>query len=74
LTISEFGTSTVNVKIHFWINSKDFISSAVVLKSEVMRKVIAALLDKNGGMPADILELKIYQKEKPIPITLKKDA
>jgi hypothetical protein len=36
--------------------------------------VIAALLDKNGGMPADILELKIYRKEKPIPITLKKDA
>jgi small conductance mechanosensitive channel len=63
-----------NVKIHFWINSNDFIGSTVVLNSEVMRKVIVVLLDKNVGMPADILELKIYQEEKPIPITLKKDA
>ena len=38
-----------------------------------MRKVIASLLKKNVGMPADILELKIYQEDKPIPITLKKD-
>jgi small-conductance mechanosensitive channel len=74
VTISEFGTSTVNVIIHFWINSKDFIGSTLVLKSEVMRKVIVALLDKNVGMPADILELKIYQEDKPIQITLKKDA
>ena len=74
VTISEFGTSTVNVKIHFWINSKDFIGSTVVLKSEVMRKVIVALLDKNVGMPADILELKIYQEGKPIPITVKKEV
>jgi small conductance mechanosensitive channel len=74
LTISEFGTSMANVKIHFWINSNDFIGSTVVLNSEVMRKVIVVLLDKNVGMPADILELKIYQEEKPIPITLKKDA
>jgi len=74
VTIDEFGTSTVNLKIHFWINSKDFIGSTVVLKSEVMRKVIVALLDKNVGMPADILELKIYQEGKPIPITVKKEA
>ena len=74
VTISEFGASTVNLKIHFWINSKDFIGSTVVLKSEVMRKVIVALLDKNVGMPADILELKIYQEGKPIPIAVKKEA
>ena len=73
VTIDEFATSTINIKIHFWINSIDFIGSTIVLKSEVMRKVIASLLKKNVGMPADILELKIYQEDKPIPITLKKD-
>jgi len=65
-------TSTINLKIHFWINSKDFIGSTVVLKSEVMRKVMVALIEKDFGMPADILELKIYQDGQPIPISLKK--
>ena len=72
VTIAEFATSTINLKIHFWINSKDFIGSTVVLKSEVMRKVMVALIEKDFGMPADILELKIYQDGQPIPISLKK--
>ena len=48
-------TSTINLKIHFWINSKDFIGSTVVLKSEVMRKVMVALIEKDFVMPVDIL-------------------
>jgi len=73
VTIQEFATSTINLKIHFWINSKDYIGSTVVLKSEVMRQVISALIQKDFGMPADILELKIYQEGQPIPIMLKKE-
>ena len=72
VTVHEFATSTINLKVHFWINSKDYIGSTVVLKSEVMRKVITALIEKDFGMPADILELKIYQEGRPIPIMLKK--
>lgn len=71
VTISEFATSTINLKIHFWINSKDYLGSTTVLKSEVMRQVIEALIVNNFGMPADILELKIYQEGKPIPIIMK---
>lgn len=70
VTIDEFATSTINLKIHFWINSKDFLGSTTVLKSEVMRQVIEALLANNFGMPADILELKIYQEGRPIPISV----
>lgn len=73
VTVHEFATSTINLKIHFWINSKDYIGSTVVLKSEVMRKVIAALIQHDFGMPADILELKIYQDGQPIPISLSKE-
>ena len=73
VTISEFATSTINLKIHFWINSKDFLGSTTVLKSEVMRQVIAALIAKDFGMPADILELKIYQEGRPIPVMVKKE-
>jgi len=74
VTVHEFATSTINLKVHFWINSKDYIGSTVVLKSEVMRKVITALIEKDFGMPADILELKIYQEGRPIPIMLKKEG
>ncbi|MEQ8625500.1 MAG: mechanosensitive ion channel [Vicingaceae bacterium] len=73
VTVHEFATSTINLKVHFWINSKDYIGSTVVLKSEVMGKVISALVEKDFGMPADILELKIYQEGRPIPISLKKE-
>jgi len=73
VSIAEFATSTINMKVHFWINSKDYVGSTVLLKSEVMRKVISALIEKGYGMPADILELKIYQEGRPIPIALKKE-
>ncbi len=73
VTIAEFATITINLKIHFWINSKDFVGSTLVLKSKVMRKVVVALIAKGVEMPADILELKIYQEGKPIPIFLKKE-
>lgn len=74
VTISEFATSTINLKIHFWIKFKIFLGSTTVLKSEVMRQVIAALIQKDFGMPADILELKIYQEGRPIPIAIKNDV
>jgi small-conductance mechanosensitive channel len=74
VTISEFATSTINLKIHFWINTKDFLGSTTVLKSEVMRQIISALIAKDFGMPADILELKIYQEGRPIPIQIKNEV
>src|SRR5690606_16960875 len=35
VTVSDFAASTINLKTHFWINSKDFIGSTVILRSEV---------------------------------------
>lgn len=74
VTISEFASSTINLKTHFWINSKDFIGSSVVLRSEVMRIVITKLMEQKFDMPADILELKLYQEDKAIPIRVKKET
>lgn len=73
VTVSDFATSTINLKTHFWINSKDFIGSTVILRSEVMRLVIAKLMEHKFDMPADILELKIYQEDKAIPIKIIKE-
>ncbi len=69
--IDQFGTSTINLKIFFWINTYDVLGSFTVLRSEVMQSVISELLKKGFNLPADIVELKIYQEGQPIPVALK---
>lgn len=72
VAIQEFASSTINLKIHFWINSLDFVGSSVLLKSKVMQEVIETLNHAEISMPADIREHKLYQEDKAIPIELKK--
>jgi small-conductance mechanosensitive channel len=71
VTIEKFASSTINLKIFFWINTHDFLGSISVLKSQVMQEVVEALIENGFGMPADIFELKIYQENNPIPINIK---
>ena len=71
VTIEEFSTSTINLRIHYWINHdvvKDFIPT---LKTALMNEIVIHLAENGFNMPADILELKIYQEGKPIPISVK---
>ncbi len=70
VTIHDFGTSTVNLKIHFWFNTMDMLRSYTTLKSTVMHHVFLALVAKGFNMPADIIELKIYQEGNPIPVAI----
>jgi hypothetical protein len=41
------------------------------LQTEVMNKVVVDLVKAGFTLPADIIELKIYQEGKPIPVSLK---
>ncbi len=70
VVIENFGVSTINLKIHFWINTKDFLGSMTVLKSNVMSQVFNRLKNDGFNMPADIVELKIYQEGSPIPLMI----
>ncbi len=64
----ELATSTVNLKVFFWVDTKDFRRMALITKGNVVRHVKEAL-EKNGYyMPADIQEIKLYGKEKDLPI------
>ncbi|MEQ8910435.1 MAG: mechanosensitive ion channel [Vicingaceae bacterium] len=74
IAIQDFGSSTLNLKVHFWINSLDFVGSTVQLKSRVMQEVMEALSQANINMPADIREHKLYQEEKAIPVELKQKS
>jgi small conductance mechanosensitive channel len=73
VTIEEFSTSTINLRVYYWINHdevKDFIPN---LKTALMNDIVNNLSQKGFNMPADILELKIYQEGKPIPISIKNE-
>ncbi len=68
----ELATSTVNLKVFFWVDTKDFRRMALTTKGNVVRAVKEALEDNGYYMPADIQEIKIYggNKELELPVRL----
>ena len=66
----ELATSTVNLKVFFWVDTKDFRRMALVTKGNVVRAVKEALEDAGYYMPADIQEIKLYGGEKEFPVRL----
>lgn len=72
ILIQDFGTNSVNLKVLFWVNTKDYKIAANLLKTKIMKEVKNALLVNKFGLPANIQEIKMYKPE-PIPIILKRD-
>lgn len=70
ILLEEFGTSTVNIRIFFWVNSFNFTGDIALLRTEVMNNVVVSLINNKFSLPADIIELKIYQEGQPIPVSL----
>ena len=70
----ELATSTVNLKVFFWVDTKDFRRMALITKGNVVRTVKEALEDHGYYMPADIQEIKLYGGEKDFPFRIVKDA
>jgi small-conductance mechanosensitive channel len=68
--IENFGTSTVNLGIYYWINSDKKTKGVIALKNEAMAAGLEALTKAGFSLPADIIELKIYQEGQPIPLRM----
>jgi hypothetical protein len=66
----ELATSTVNLKVFFWVDTKDFRRMALITKGNVVRNVKEALEDAGYYMPADIHEIKLYDGETEFPVRL----
>lgn len=68
----ELATSTVNLKVFFWVDTTDFRKKALITKGNVVRAVKEALEDNGYYMPADIQEIKIYggNKDLELPVRL----
>ena len=70
----ELATSTVNLKVYFWVDTKDFRRMALITKGSVVRVVKEALEDNGFYMPADIQEIKLYGAAKDSPIRFEQAA
>ncbi len=68
--VEELSVSTFNLKVYFWTNTFDYRKGVLQIKSEVITKVKEALEVKGFSLPADIQEIKLYDKKEPLPITI----
>lgn len=68
--VDNFGTNSVNLKVLFWVLTKDYKVSANAIKSEVMKDVKNMLQANEIGLPANIQEIKMYNKKEPILVRL----
>jgi small-conductance mechanosensitive channel len=66
----ELATSTVNLKVYFWVDTKDFRRMALITKGNVVRNVKEALEQNGYYLPADIQEIKLYGGEKGFPVRM----
>ncbi|MGJ8685516.1 MAG: mechanosensitive ion channel family protein [Nonlabens sp.] len=75
----ELATSTVNLKVFFWVDTFDFGRIANTTRGRVIGNVKRALMEKGFYLPADIQEIKLYGRDSELPLSLadkrvKKDA
>ncbi len=68
--VDELATNTVNLKVFFFTETDDYKKGVVLLKGKVMQQVKNALLDNGFGLPANIVELKMYDAQKKLPVEL----
>ncbi|THH42043.1 mechanosensitive ion channel family protein [Neolewinella litorea] len=65
--------STVNLKVYFWLDTKDFRAGALQVRGEVIRDIKNAIDANHYNLPADITEIKLYGSERDIPIRVEFD-
>ncbi|MEL4308682.1 mechanosensitive ion channel family protein [Joostella sp. CR20] len=66
----ELAASAVNLKVFFWVDTKEFGMQALITKGNVVKRVKEALVTAGFYLPATIQEVKLYGKEKNLPISM----
>ena len=68
--VEELATSTVNLRIYFWVHTFDYKKGVLELKSEVITSVKEILVKEGFSLPSDIQEIKWYDPKKPFPVDI----
>ena len=66
--VEEMAASTVNIRVFFWSQTDDYKKGVLITKGEVMRRVKERLITNGFTLPANIQELKLYDKRTSIPV------
>ncbi len=74
VAVDELGVSTVNLKVHFWVRTMEYGMEALLKKGEVITNVKNALLENGFGLPANIVEMKLYETQDEIPVRVRRDT
>lgn len=63
VAIDEFATSTINLKVFFWLNTFKSSSKSyhLSIRTQVMKNVLLALTENGFSLPSDIVEIKQYE-------------
>lgn len=69
----ELATSTVNLRVFFWVYTVDYRKASMILRGVIIRKVKEALEAKDFNLPSDIIELKLYKNAAEIPFKINKE-
>ena len=72
--VEDFAPSTVNLRTYFWTTTADYRKGVLITKSDIMDDVKRSLLMHGFTLPAEIHELKVYDKRESLPIALKNVA
>ncbi len=65
----ELSTSTVNLKVYFWVRTDDFRRGTLQTRGRLMQKVKSRLEENGFNLPANITELKFYDASNPFSVT-----
>ncbi len=70
VVMDELATSTVNLRVYFWVETTEYRKEALKIQSDVMAAVKLSLERHGFSMPADVKEIKLYGTQKTFPVSL----
>lgn len=73
ILLDKFATNAIELRIFYWVSSVGFNGPIAFLQTKVMNRIVVELLKSGFTLPANIIELKMYQEGKPIPVDIKQD-
>jgi len=71
VVVDQLAVSTVNLKVHFWVDTKEYRKQASIIRGAVITHVKEALQENGYSLPGDIQEIKLYSGQGSIPVSVK---
>ena len=74
ILVDEFGSSSINIKVRFWVDNDVIERSQFDVRSDIIRELKTKFDSDEIDIPFDILQLQIHDKNEPIPLSVDKKS